>query len=191
MALFLIEDDVKRLLTMDVAIEAVEESFRQLAFGDATNTPRSRATMRNGALNVMSAVAPGLGVMGLKAYGVVKGAQVRFYVQLFSTDTGELLALIEASEMGRIRTGAASGVATRHMARRDASTVGIIGAGYQSFAQLEAVCASATSRPSRCTPAHRSDGQRARKRQQRRWASRRVLSGAPRSVCGTQTSSSR
>ena len=125
---------------MDVAMEAVEDGFRHLATGDAANSPRSRLGLPGGALNVMAATAPGLGVMGLKTYGVISGGQARFYVQLFSTTTGELLAIIEASEMGRIRTGAATGVATRHLAREDASTVGIIGAGYQAASQLEAVC---------------------------------------------------
>ena len=78
--------------------------------------------------------------MGLKAYGVTHGNPVRFYVQLFSTDTGELLALLEAGDLGQVRTGAASGVATKYMAREDSATVGVIGSGYQARTQLEAVC---------------------------------------------------
>jgi ornithine cyclodeaminase/alanine dehydrogenase-like protein (mu-crystallin family) len=138
--LFLTEKDVEQLLTIDIALEAVEEGFRQQAEGKATNSPRSRLRLPTGVFNLMAAAAPGLGVMGLKAYAASSGAPTRFYVQLFSTDTGELMALIEASAMGRIRTGAASGVATKYMARHDASTVGVIGSGYQASAQLEAVC---------------------------------------------------
>ncbi len=125
---------------MDIALEALEEVFRLQAEGKATNSPRSRMRLPNGSFIFMTAAAPGMGVMGLKAYGATRGHPARFYVQLSSTDTGELLALIEASALGQIRTGAASGVATRYMAREDASAVGIIGAGKQAQTQLEAVC---------------------------------------------------
>ena len=140
LALFLTEGDVNELLTMNVALEAVEQAFRAQSEGEATNSPRTRLRLPNGVFNLMSAAAPGMGVMGLKAYGVARGSPTRFHVQLSSTDTGELLALIEGSALGQLLTGAASGVATRYMARRDSSTVGIIGAGYQARTQLEAVC---------------------------------------------------
>ena len=140
MALFLTEKDVNDLLNMDVALGAVEEGFRLLAEGKATNIPRARLRFTHGTFNFMSAAAPTLGVVGQKTYAVASGNPVRFYVQISSADTGELLALFEASAMGQIRTGAATGVATKHMARRDASTVGLIGAGYQARTQLEAVC---------------------------------------------------
>lgn len=140
MAIFLTEKDVNEILTMDIALETVEESFKLLAEGTATNSPRSRLRLPNGVLNFMAGAAPGAGVMGFKSYGVARGYPVRFYVQLSSTETGDLLAVIEASGLGQIRTGAASGVATRHMAREDASSVGIIGSGSQARTQLEAVC---------------------------------------------------
>jgi len=131
---------VKSLLTIDIALEAVEEGFRQIAQGSATNSPRTRTRLPNGALNIMSAAAPGLDIMGLKTYGVLNGNLVKFYVYLYNTATGNLMALIEASEMGRVRTGAASGVATKYLARKDASSIGILGAGFQAPTQLEAVC---------------------------------------------------
>ena len=140
MALYLTEKDVNGLLTMDIALDAVEEGFRQQADGKATNSLRSRLNLPKGAFNFMSAAVPGMGVMGLKAYAIAGGNAPRFYVQISSTETGELLAIIEASDMGQIRTGAASGVATKYMARQGASTVGIIGSGYQARTQLQAVC---------------------------------------------------
>ena len=140
MAIFLTENDVKGILTMDMALDTVEESFRLMAEGTATNSPRSRMRLPNGVLNFMAGTAPGAGVMGFKSYGVARGYPVKFYVQLSSTETGELLAIIEASDLGRVRTGAASGVATKYMAREDASSVGVIGSGYQARTQLEAVC---------------------------------------------------
>jgi alanine dehydrogenase len=158
LALFLTEKDVSSLLTMDMALDVVEEAFRLQAEGKATNNPRSRMRLPGGAFHFMAAAAPGLGVMGLKAYAISQNAQPRFYVHLSSADTGELLAIIEASRLGQVRTGAASGVATRHMARKDASTVGIIGCGYQAHTQLEAVCRVREIRAARVfsrTPEHR------------------------------------
>jgi alanine dehydrogenase len=140
MGLHLTEKDIGSILTMDMALEAVEEGFRMLAEGRATNSPRSRMPLPDGVFNFMTAASAGLGVMGLKAYAVTRGNPAKFYVQLSSTETGELLAFIEASGMGQVRTGAASGVATKYMTRQDASSVGIIGAGYQARTQLEAAC---------------------------------------------------
>lgn len=141
MAIYLTEADVNEVLDMDTALEAVEQAFALLADGGAANSPRARLRLpEGGAFNFMCAAAPAAGVFGLKAYGVVPGNRVKFFVQLFSAETGELLALIEASDLGQIRTGAASGVATKHMANPDAATAGVIGSGYQARTQLEAVC---------------------------------------------------
>jgi ornithine cyclodeaminase/alanine dehydrogenase-like protein (mu-crystallin family) len=140
MPIYLTEKDVESLLTMDGALDAVEDVFRERGEGRATNKPRYRVPFGNSSLQVMSAAAPGLGVVGVKAYTAARGG-ARFHVHLYSAETGELLAMLEANALGQIRTGAATGVATRHMARDDASVVGMIGCGYQARAQLEAVCA--------------------------------------------------
>jgi len=138
--LLLREPDVERLLDMPTALEAVEEVLRQHGQGEASNQPRRRIFVPNGILHTMSGGMPAWGVMGLKTYAAVKG-KVRFVVLLFSTETGELLALIEADRLGQIRTGAASGIATKYLARPEASIVGIFGTGWQAQTQLEAVCA--------------------------------------------------
>ncbi len=140
MAIFLTETDVSKLLTMDIALEAVEKGFKDLAVGLATNSPRSRTRIKNGFFNFMTAAAPGMGVMGHKAYAAVRGELSHFYVQLYNSADGELLAVFEASGMGQVRTGAATGIATKHMARPDAQSVGLIGSGYQARTQLEAIC---------------------------------------------------
>ena len=145
MALLLREADVKRLLDMPTALAAVEEVLRQHGQGEASNQPRRRVFVPNGILHVMSGGMSVWGVMGLKAYSAVKG-KVRFVVLLFSSETGELLALIEADRLGQMRTGAASGVATKYLARPDASVVGIFGTGWQAQTQLQAVCAVCTVR---------------------------------------------
>lgn len=140
MALLLTEADVARLLPMAVALEAVEEAFRWQGEGRLVNRPRVRLPVPGGLLHVMPAALPEAGVMGLKAYATVRG-RARFVVLLFSARTAELLAVIEADRLGQTRTGAASGVATRHLARADAHVVGCYGAGWQARSQLEAVCA--------------------------------------------------
>mgnify|MGYP001315241567 FL=1 len=140
MAVFLTENDVKKLINMDITLKSLDEALFIPDDGQMINSPRSRLLLPNGFLNFMSAVVPSINMMGHKTYGVVRGHIPKFYIHLFSTETGELLAIIEASELGRIRTGASSGIATKYLANDDASSVGIIGTGYQSGPQLEAIC---------------------------------------------------
>jgi alanine dehydrogenase len=141
MALHLTEADVRKLFTMPLALETVETSFRRLADGSATNHPRRRLRMAGkGLLNYMAASDTAGGYTGLKIY-TVSPSGIRFLVPLFSGKSGKLLALIEADFLGQLRTGAASGIATRFMARQDARTLGIIGTGLQARTQLDAVAA--------------------------------------------------
>lgn len=137
--IYIKEEDVGRLLPMSVALEAVEEVLRLHGQGKAVNIARSRVRLPNNVLHVMSGGVPDLNITGLKAYTTTPhGAQ--FVVLLYQADSGELLAILEADKLGQTRTGAASGVATKYMARSDASTVGIIGTGWQARSQLAAVC---------------------------------------------------
>jgi len=137
--LLLSEDDVRRVLTMDMALHAVEEVLRKQALDEVQNVPRSRCQTDHAMLHVMSASAKGLGVMGYKAYSTSrKGAH--FHVGLYDGKTGALLALIQADYLGQVRTGAASGVATQYMARPDATEVGLFGSGKQARTQVQAVC---------------------------------------------------
>jgi alanine dehydrogenase len=141
MTLLLREADVQALLTMPLALEAVEESFRHLADGSAAVHSRQRFSLPEKAhLHYMAAADTVRGYAGLKIYTVAAG-KVRFLMPLFRIATGELLALIEADKLGQMRTGAASGVATKHMSRGDSATVGIVGTGWQARSQLEAVAA--------------------------------------------------
>jgi alanine dehydrogenase len=139
MPLLLTEADVQAILTMPLALELVEQSFLRLADGTAVCHPRQRLRLAGkGFLHYMAASDSAGGYVGLKIY-TVSPTGVRFLVPLFSGQSGELLALIEANHLGQTRTGAASGVATRVMARADARTAGIIGTGFQARTQLEAV----------------------------------------------------
>ena len=140
MTLFITEEEVGNLLDMRSALEAVEEVLRQQAEGRATNRPRRRVALRGSMLNVMYAGAPEIGALGLKAYTVAR-AGARFYTMLFDPESGELLSIMQSDKLGQLRTGAASGVATRHLAREDADSLGLYGAGWQAESQLEAIAA--------------------------------------------------
>ena len=103
--------------------------------------PRRRFAVEGGYFAVMAAADRGLGVAGLKSYTVVDG-KLQFVVCLFSLEDGSLTALIAADRLGQVRTGAASGVAAKHLARPDAESLGLIGAGWQAESQLAAIRAA-------------------------------------------------
>jgi ornithine cyclodeaminase/alanine dehydrogenase-like protein (mu-crystallin family) len=138
-AIYLSEDDVDWLLDMDSAIECIEEAFRQWAIGKAENQPRRRVMGAGAMLHVLSAGAEYLGYVGHKSYVTTRNG-ARFLFLLSAAENGQPVALIEANLLGQLRTGATSGVATKYMARPDATVVGCFGTGFQARSQLKAVC---------------------------------------------------
>jgi ornithine cyclodeaminase/alanine dehydrogenase-like protein (mu-crystallin family) len=138
---YLTEEDVTRLLSPAEAVAVVEACFERMARGSVQNRPRYRLRLEHGALAVMSAADLELGYAGAKVYaGFADGA--RFVVALFRADTPDLVAVIEADELGRLRTGAASGVAAKHLARPDATSLGVIGCGRQAESQVACIRAA-------------------------------------------------
>ena len=133
MAIYLTNDDVRALLPIDEAVDVLDDLFKQEAQGLVENVPRTRRKFEGGG----SATLMGGAVLGSKAYGV----RSQNIATLFDTDTGEVVALIDPRAVAWLRTGAASGLATKYMAKADASTVGIVGTGRQAITQLEAICA--------------------------------------------------
>jgi ornithine cyclodeaminase/alanine dehydrogenase-like protein (mu-crystallin family) len=154
--LYLTEDEVGRLLTIDLALEAVAAAFRKLALDEAENVPRRRCQTEHVMLHVLPAAARTLGAIGFKAYTTSREG-ARFHVTLFDPKTGAMTALIEADLLGQFRTGAASGVATKKLARADAATVGCFGTGKQARTQLLAVC---KVRPIKRVHVHGRDAER-------------------------------
>jgi ornithine cyclodeaminase/alanine dehydrogenase-like protein (mu-crystallin family) len=138
MPLYLSEADVAELLTPADAVAAVEESFLRLARGVVENRPRERLTLDEGLFAVMACVDRELGYAGLKAYPATP-AGAAFAVLLFSAETAQLEAVIEADKLGQMRTGAASGVAARHLAREGAAGLGVIGCGWQAASQVACI----------------------------------------------------
>ncbi len=144
MPLWLSEDDVASLVSPGEAVPVIEECFRRIAAAQVELMPRRRFTIEDGQFAVMAATDRGLGVAGLKSYTVVNGS-LQFVVCLFSLADGSLTALVEADRLGQVRTGAASGVAAKHLARRGAASLGLIGAGWQAESQLAAIRAAVPS----------------------------------------------
>jgi len=139
MTLHINEAEVRELLTMPMAIAAVEEISRKQAEGTVTVHPRRRFELPgHGFFHYMAALDSAAGYVAMKQYTYVKG-KLCFLVPLYATSTGELLSLIEADYMGQLRTGAASGVATKYLARKLAKVAGILGTGGQARTQLEAI----------------------------------------------------
>jgi ornithine cyclodeaminase/alanine dehydrogenase-like protein (mu-crystallin family) len=142
MALLLREADVKQLLTMDEALPVLEDAFASVATGDAVNVPRVRGALPEATLNVLAAVSRRLDAAVVKAYPVVRkdvtvGSSLT--VLLYRISTGALDAILEASLLGQIRTGAASGVAAKYMARAESRVMTLFGAGFQAQSQVEAL----------------------------------------------------
>jgi alanine dehydrogenase len=136
--LYLTEEQVAELLTPAAAVEAIESCCARMARGAVENRPRYRLRLEHGALAVMAAVDLELGYAGAKVYsGFQAGA--RFCVLLYRTATPELVAVIDADKLGQLRTGAASAVAAKHLARSRASSLGVIGCGWQAESQVACI----------------------------------------------------
>ena len=135
---YLTEAEIGSLLTPADAVAAVEGSFLRLAAGDVENRPRERTRVEDGVFAVMAAVDRELGLAGLKAYTWLPGG-TPFVVVLFDTQSAELAAVIEADKLGQLRTGAASGVAAKYLARPGATSLGVIGCGWQARSQVACI----------------------------------------------------
>jgi alanine dehydrogenase len=136
--LYLTEAEVAELLTPADALDAVEGSFRRLAAGEVDNRPRIRHRLEGGAFAVMSAVDRGIGFAGLKSYAWLPNG-TPFVVCLFDLAKAELAAVIEADKLGQLRTGAASGIAAKYLAREGAASLGILGCGWQAESQVQSI----------------------------------------------------
>lgn len=137
---YLTEKDVQQVLNMALLLETTERSLKDRALHHAVDIPRQRIYAPEGVQHVLQAASKVLGYTGFKYY-YTRPTGRSFYVHLISIESGKLEAIVEAAWMSMIRTGAASGVATRVLAQADASIVGQIGSGKQSIGQLEGVCA--------------------------------------------------
>lgn len=141
MPLWLTEADVGALVTPLAAVDAVERCCERLARGAIENRPRERLGLEGGQLAVLAASDLECGYAGLKSSAVFPDDS-RSVVLLFETERAELAAVIEAERLGQLRTGAASGVAVRHLARPEARSAGVIGCGRQAESQIAGIRAA-------------------------------------------------
>jgi ornithine cyclodeaminase len=146
--LILAREDMRRAATMPEIMDAVAAGFAQLSGGQADVPLRPHITIpaQEATALVMPAYLRGDEKLGVKLltlfpHNPANGLPaIAALVVLFDTTNGRPLALMDGGLLTALRTGAASGVATRLMARRDARTLAIFGAGGQAFAQVWAVC---------------------------------------------------
>jgi ornithine cyclodeaminase len=140
MAVYLNEEEVTALLDMPMAIDAVEQVMAAHARGEVIDYPRQRVRLPGSITHMLQGGVPAVNLTGFKVY-TSAGGRARFWVHLFDATTGEAVAVLEADRLGMIRTGAAGGVAARHLARSDAAVAGVFGAGWQAEGQILALCA--------------------------------------------------
>ena len=138
MTLVLSERDIESLIDMGAVVSCVEEAFRRQGMGEASNFMRTRSRGAGSVLNVMHANLGYLGRGGLKAYLSSRGG-TRFALLLFDTNDSRLLAVMGADILGRFRTGAASGVATKHLYGKRTGTLALFGSGKQALTQVLAM----------------------------------------------------
>jgi ornithine cyclodeaminase/alanine dehydrogenase len=139
--LYLTESDVAALVDPVLAVDTVEACFRRMAAGEVEIAPRRRLRLPEGSLADMAAADSGLGLAGGKLYAATPNG-VTYAVCLFDAESSALVAVLEADRLGQLRTGAASGVAARHLARSGATTLGVIGCGHQAETQVACVRAA-------------------------------------------------
>ncbi|MFN8441956.1 MAG: ornithine cyclodeaminase family protein [Caldilineaceae bacterium] len=149
--LILTRHEIESLLTVNDVIAAVEAGFAQLSAGGVVmpqRVPTQVAPYGGMHLSMPVFVSGDPGTLSIKAITVYPDNPAKYglpmvqgVVLLYDAVNGKLLAMMDAEEVTAMRTGAASGVATKHLARADASTVLLFGAGAVGPAQLAAVCA--------------------------------------------------
>ncbi len=143
LVLILSEKDVESLLDMKEVVASVEEAFRRQARGEAVNSLRTRSRAPGSVLNVMHASLSYLGRGGLKCYMTSKKG-TRFVFILFDSVDSRPLAVMGADVLGRFRTGAASGVATKFLYGKKSVRLAVCGSGKQALTQVLAVAAVAS-----------------------------------------------
>ena len=143
MAIFLSEADIKSLVTIEDAIDAVSEVFKISGAGEVINPPRQQIDIPGGGyLRLTSAIVSPLGKIAVKvSSSMVFASESGRTLILVDSKTGRVDAIIEVFHLGALRTAAASGVGTKLLAREDADSIGIFGTGRQAKTQLAAVAA--------------------------------------------------
>jgi alanine dehydrogenase len=147
MIVFLSESDVEAAIGIAETVQIVEDAFAASARGLVTVLPRVSQMLPGtaGAFRMLAAALPEQNFFGLKTLTGLPGKRLAketyFTVLLFDMTSGALRAIISSNHLTGLRTGAASGVAAKYLAREDADSLGVVGTGVQAWYQVEALCA--------------------------------------------------
>lgn len=139
--------DVRAALPMPEAVAAMRDAYSQFSAGKVTAPPRQHISTENGVTLLMPAHLPERGEFGIKVVSVydrnpsLNLPRIAATVLLLDPATGIPKAFLEGGSLTALRTGAGGGVAADLLARHDAETVGLFGAGVQARTQLQAVMA--------------------------------------------------
>jgi ornithine cyclodeaminase/alanine dehydrogenase-like protein (mu-crystallin family) len=139
--LLLSNDDVRRVWDMRQGIADLESALVANATRPGALPPRMNLAADGRFLRIMPAMLPAAGVLGIKMFHGSLADGVRYLIVICSIDDGRILAILDAAYLTAARTGAMTGVATDHLARPEATTVGVIGSGLEAETNLSAVCA--------------------------------------------------
>lgn len=134
MTRYLSAEDVTATVTVEVALRAARTAFEMEAAGESTVPARIDVPSPHGFLRVMPAVLGDR--MGLKMMTLVRGVGTRYLVALYDVATGELLALLDAGELTRLRTAACTAVAAGLMVGEPPTEIGLIGTGFEAAGHL-------------------------------------------------------
>ena len=141
MTTFLSSQAVGSLLNMKDYIEAIEEAYQQMGLGEATMLPRINidSFQKPGFVKILPASFSKWGVAGIHIYTMTRGGSFQKVILLFDVTSGNLQAVIESDRIGWLAPGAASAVATKYLAKKEAKVMGIFGSGRQAKSQLFAI----------------------------------------------------
>jgi ornithine cyclodeaminase/alanine dehydrogenase-like protein (mu-crystallin family) len=163
--LVITNEDIETFLEMPACVEALESAYRDLGNRDAVDVPRQDGVVENPrpgavhALKTMSGSWPAAGLAALRLNSdvvhwpeiagsprrvkipVSQGDRYNGLVLLFSTETGELLAMFNDGYVQKTRVGGSSGVAAKYLSREDSAVLGLLGTGWQATGQIEAMAA--------------------------------------------------
>jgi len=146
---------------MPDALAAVEEVFREQGNGNVVNVPRVRAPLQGGTLRITAAVLSYRGYYGVKVSPTtIFHSSAGRMLCLYREQSGELAAIVQVFALGALRTGAASGIATKYLANSNAAVLGVLGSGRQAHTQVDAVCGVRPLREVRVYSPHAEHRQR-------------------------------
>ena len=134
---FITDEEVRSLLTVDETLSAIRAAFLAYGQGAASNLTRVRSTTGGRSISAMGAIVLPIGVMGAKVYPTIEG-NFNFCVPLFSSDSGELLAVVQGNALTALRTAATTLLASQYLARHEIRTMTLFGSGVQAMAHASA-----------------------------------------------------